>query len=137
MQDQSSLQELADRYTAAWCGQEPAEVASFFAPDGSLTINHGAPSAGRIAITEVARSFMTAFPDLRVAMDRLIFSGERVEYHWTLTGTNTGPGGSGRRVRVSGFESWKINSGGLIVDSQGHFDASDYDRQITGGVLPL
>ena len=132
MQDQSSLEDFADRYTAAWCSHEPAQVASFFAPDGSLTINDGSPSAGRSAITEAARSFMTAFPDLHVTMDRLILSGERVEYHWTLTGTNTGPGGSGRSTRVSGFESWQLSPEGLILDSRGHFDLADYNGQLAG-----
>ena len=38
------LQDFAARYTAAWCSQDPASVASFFAPRGSLTINDGEPS---------------------------------------------------------------------------------------------
>ena len=25
--------DFAERYTAAWCGQDPARVAEFFAPD--------------------------------------------------------------------------------------------------------
>jgi len=38
--------ELARRYTAAWCSQDPASVAENYAPDGSLTINDGPPSVG-------------------------------------------------------------------------------------------
>lgn len=125
-----AIQDFAARYTAAWCSHDPAQVASFFAPDGSLTINNGTPSVGSSAITEAAQAFMTAFPDLRVAMDRLVLAGERVEYHWTLTGTNTGPGGTGRRVRISGYESWQLSPDGLILDSRGHFDAADYNRQL-------
>lgn len=77
---------------------------------------------------------MTAFPDLRVIMDHLIQKGEIIEYHWTLLGTNTGPGGTGRRVRVSGFEIWKLDGCGLIADSRGHFDAALYRRQLEHGV---
>ena len=121
----STVREFATRYTAAWCSQDPASVASFFAPEGSLTINNGQPSIGRAAIAEAALSFMTAFPDLSVEMDRLVAAGDRIEYHWTLTGTNTGPGGTGKAVRISGFESWQLDSEGLILDSQGHFDAAD------------
>jgi len=40
---------------------------------------------------EVARSFMTAFPDMRVVMGNLLMKNDRTEYHWTLIGTNTGP----------------------------------------------
>jgi predicted ester cyclase len=75
---------------------------------------------------------MTAFPDLSVVMDDLLLQGDQAEYHWTLTGTNTGPGGSGRRVRISGFEKWRIGCDGLIASSQGHFDAAEYRRQLSG-----
>jgi hypothetical protein len=73
---------------------------------------------------------MTAFPDLRVVMDRLIECGDRTEYHWTLIGTHTGSGGTGNPVRISGFESWQFGPDGLITESQGHFDSADYDRQL-------
>jgi hypothetical protein len=48
----------------------------------------------------------------------------------TLTGTNTGPGGTGRAVRISGFEVWQIGEGGLIAKSEGHFDEVEYRRQL-------
>lgn len=126
------IEEFARDYTAAWCSQKPERVAAFFADGGALTINGGTPAIGRAAITEAARSFMTAFPDMVVAMDRLDVDAGRTEYHWTLTGTNTGPGGGGKRVRISGFEEWLLGDDGLIVDSQGHFDQADYDRQLQG-----
>jgi hypothetical protein len=49
-----------------------------------------------------------------------------------LIGTNTGPGGTGNKVRISGYELWKIGDDGLIAESQGHFDAADYERQLKG-----
>jgi predicted ester cyclase len=129
MQD---LHDFATRYTAAWCSQNAADVASFFSPRGSLTINNGTSSIGRAAITEAAQSFMSAFPDLRITMERIIVRGDRTEYHWTLIGTNAGPGGTGNRVRISGFESWRFGPDGLIAESQGQFDHADYMRQLTG-----
>lgn len=123
---------FARRYTAAWCSQDPDMVASFFAPSGSLAINDGEPSVGRAAIAEAARSFMTAFPDLCVRMDQIVSAEDHVEYHWTLTGTNTGPGCSGRPVRISGFEIWTCGAGGFIEKSVGTFDANEYQRQISG-----
>jgi uncharacterized protein (TIGR02246 family) len=126
------LRGFATRYTAAWCSQDPARVAAFFSPEGSLTINDGAPSIGRAAITAAARSFMQDFPDLRVIMDDLRAEGSQAFYHWTLIGTNTGPGGSGRPVRISGFEEWTFGADGLIAKSLGHFDSAGYQRQIEG-----
>jgi uncharacterized protein (TIGR02246 family) len=132
--DQKSIRQFAERYTAAWCSREPARVADFFAPNGSLRVNDAAPAVGRAAIEEVARSFMTAFPDLQVVFDRLTPRGDRAEYHWTLAGTNTGPGGTGKRVRISGFESWHFAPDGLIAESLGHFDAAEYERQLAHGI---
>jgi uncharacterized protein (TIGR02246 family) len=128
------LRAFAERYTAAWCGRDPARVASFFAPTGSLTINEGEPAIGREAIARAAADFMTAFPDMEVRMDALEPAGERTIYRWTLLGTNSGPGGTGNRVRISGYEDWRIGPDGLIAESQGHFDADEYARQIQHGV---
>jgi hypothetical protein len=116
--DPAKLREFAARYTAAWCSQDPGRVAGFYSPGGSLTVNNDPPAVGRSAITEVAQSFMTAFPDMRLVMDKVLVQGDRTEYHWTLTGTNTGPGGAGHRVRISGFELWQIGADGLIASSR-------------------
>ena len=126
----SEHREFATRYTAAWCSQDAGSVAAFFSPNGSLTINDGAPSVGRRAITEAVQSFMTAFPDLEVRMDDLLDRGDKVIYQWTLSGTNTGPGGTGKRVRISGFEEWRMGDEGLVVESLGHFDSAEYRRQL-------
>jgi hypothetical protein len=128
------LRDFARRYTAAWCSQVAASVASFYSPSSSLTINNGTPSVGRAAITAAAQSFMTAFPDLKVLMDGLEIKGDRAIYRWTLEGINTGPGGTGKKVRINGHEEWYIGADGLIAQSQGHFDAADYQRQLERGI---
>ena len=125
-----SIRNFAEAYTAAWCSQNAASVASFFEENGSLSVNEDAPALGREAITRVAQGFMTDFPDLCVAMDDLLMQDDEAIYHWTLTGTNTGPGGTGRPVRISGFEIWQIGAGGLIAKSSGHFDSAEYRRQL-------
>ena len=131
------LNEFATQYTAAWCSRKPESVASFFADDGSLKINDGSPSVGRPAIAATAQEFMTAFPDLVVKMDRLVVDGGRITYHWTLTGTNTGSGGNGKAVRISGYEEWRIGADGLIAESRGHFDEAEYRRQLETAVESL
>ncbi len=133
MRDLSALNDFAARYTAAWCSQCAARVASFFEERGSLKINDSAAAIGRAAITNSAQSFMSAFPDLVVEMDRLVTKGATTEYHWTLTGTHAGPGGTGNFVRISGFEEWRFGPDGLIAESLGHFDSADYERQLNAG----
>ena len=131
--DSTKLNEFGARYTAAWCSQKPASVAAFFADQGSLQVNDGSPAVGRAAITAVAQGFMTAFPDLVIRMDKVTVNGTQAAYHWTLTGTNTGPGGTGKFVRISGYEEWRFGPDGLIAESKGHFDADDYQYQLHTG----
>jgi hypothetical protein len=130
------LQDFATRYTAAWCSRNPAMVAAFFSEDASLRVNDDAPAVGRDAITRVAFSFMSAFPDLQVVMEDLKVRGEHVEYHWILTGTNAGPEGTGQRVRIRGSEKWRFGVDGWITSSQGSFDATEYRRQLQRGAFP-
>lgn len=132
--DAAKLREFATKYTVAWCSQHAERVASFFAENGSLKINEGNPSIGRTAITAAAQGFMTAFPDMVVTMDTLSIDGDHVVYHWTLTGTNTGPAGTGKAVHISGYEEWTIGADGLIMKSLGHYDEVEYQRQLKVGV---
>ena len=69
---------------------------------------------------------MAASPDMRVLTDDLLVQDGGIEYHWTLIGTNTGPGGTGNRVQISGFEEWAIGDDGLVAESQGHYDQAEY-----------
>ena len=77
---------------------------------------------------------MTDFPDMVIKMDSLRMREGIVEYHWTFTGTNTGPGGTGNAVRFSGYEEWTLGEDGLITASLGHFDEAEYNRQLEFGV---
>ena len=56
--DEDHVRDLARSYTDAWCTHDPARVAEHYVPGGTIAINGGDPSG----ITEVARSFISAFP---------------------------------------------------------------------------
>src|SRR5207253_4291630 len=131
MNDRGQLDKFAQRYAKAWCSQNPESVAAFFAERGSISINNGPPAVGRAAIAKEAQAFMTTFPDMVVTFDKLEPRDGGVAFHWTLTGTNTGSGGTGKKVRISGYELWKIDNDGLIVESKGHFAEADYERQLS------
>jgi predicted ester cyclase len=136
MADLTELTNFAKRYAEVWCSQNPESVAAFFAENGSLSVNDGPPAVGRAAIAQVARGFMLHFPDMIVTFDKLEPCGDRTAFHWTLIGTNTGPGGSGKRVQISGYELWRIGNNELIAESKGHFDTAEYERQLKYGVDP-
>jgi predicted ester cyclase len=128
--EENHFNSFGKNYAEAWCSQKPGSVAAFFANNGSLTVNNDSPAIGRVAIAKVAEGFMTAFPDMMVTMDSLTTTSDGLEFHWTLTGTNSGPNGTGKKVRISGFELWKIDNDGLIYESKGSFDADEYNRQL-------
>ena len=96
--DEAAIREFARSYTDAWCSHNPAKVADHFVPGGTIAINGGDPTE----VTQVARSFIDAFPDIQVCMDDVVLNDETVEYHWTFTGTNTGPGGTGQAAAHPG-----------------------------------
>ncbi len=125
---------FAQNYAKAWCSDDADRVAAFFSPNGSLKVNDGAPATGRVAIAAVAQGFMTAFPNLIVSFDRLTHEGGRTQFHWTLTGTNAGHGGTGKFVRISGCEDWRFD-GDLVAESLGRFDGAEYERQLRLGVV--
>lgn len=121
---------IGENYTAAWNSKKPENMASFYAPDGWLTVNNGTPAIGRDQLAATARSYMEAFPDLKLTMDSLVTDSDTYRYYWTFEGTNTGQGGTGNKVVFSGFERWSMNAEGLIQKSIGTYDAEDYKKQL-------
>ncbi len=57
---------------------------------------------------------MTGYPDMVVTLERLERIGDKYRFHWNFTGTNTGPGGTGRPVQIGGYEEWTMGADGLI-----------------------
>lgn len=127
---------FATRYAAAWSGKDPVAFGGFYDEAGSLVVN-GSASVGRPAIVETARSYMAAFPDMVVRLDSLREESGATMFHWTWTGTNTGPGGTGKAVNLTGYERWTFSANGLILKSDGHFDNDEYQRQLKGDVADV
>lgn len=72
------------------------------------------------AIAEMAEAYTAAW-----------CSQDPARYEWMLIGTNTGPEGTGRAVRISGHEHWTLDASAVIRHSLGFFDAHDYAKQLT------
>ena len=129
--NRGELSEFARRYTEAWCSGDPSRVADHYSSKGrsrSMMDTVPWPECDHRS----RAGFMVGFPDLRVETDELRVDGVHPEYHWTLTGTKTGRPGTGRSVRISGYEQWTISDDGLIAASLGRYDQADWDRQVTG-----
>ena len=120
---------LANAYTDAWNSGRPEAVAAFFAEDGAITINGGAPWPGRAGVAAMAAGFYADIPDLALRCDGVRSAGAHVVYLWTFTGTFAA---TGKPLTVAGWEEWQLDADGMIQTSLGWFDAEDYARQ-TGG----
>src|SRR5580765_8465268 len=96
MNELFDLTDFANRYAKAWCSHDPEKIAAFYARNASIRVNGTPP----VSIAEVARGFVRDFPDMIVTFDKLENTPNGTEFHWTFIGTNTGPGGTGNRVRI-------------------------------------
>ncbi|CUH48629.1 nuclear transport factor 2 family protein [Ruegeria atlantica] len=123
------LNNLARDYAIAWSSGDPNAVASFFAPDGQITINRGEPIVGRAAVADMARGFYADFPDLEVRCDMLRWAGSHAIFVWTLEGHHSE---TGNHVVTRGWEEWELTADNKVQTSLGWFDADDYQRQIDG-----
>jgi predicted ester cyclase len=95
---------------------------------------------GRAGYRELARTWVTAFPDARVDVQGLTAEGPgRVRVELLGHGTHTGPltfGGaltlepSGRRAELPLTDTLEV-SGGLIVNSWLSFDVAELLRRLT------
>ena len=128
------LTEIATRYTEAWCSRDATTATSHFAPNGSFSINGGEPATGRSAIAGVYQGYFEAFPDAVLSMDHVRGASNKAIFSWTYEGTNTGPDGTGKAVRFSGWEAWTFSAEGLVQTSIGTFDADEYERQLAEGI---
>ena len=129
-----AMWELALRCSKAWSSKDPEGMAACYEENGQQSINGKPPAVGRESLAAVSASYMEAFPDLQINLDQFLVSGNAAFFIWTLTGRNTGPGGTGQAVRVSGTEVWEMGESGLIAKSVGYYDAKTYQHQIKYGL---
>ena len=85
----------------------------------------GADVVGREGFKRAHAEFVTAFPDLRIAIDGVIANGDDVVVRWTATGTHTGSGFGGTPTgRVVSFRgmTWHRYRGGKLVEGWDNWD---------------
>jgi steroid delta-isomerase-like uncharacterized protein len=79
----------------------------------------------------------SAFPDLKVSVDRIIAEGDMVSLHWSAVGTNTvavpGFPGEGKRVAIDGMSFFRF-ADGKIVEEWSTYDNLTIMKQL--GQIP-
>jgi steroid delta-isomerase-like uncharacterized protein len=101
-------------------------------------VNHGLTrKIGLKEDQDAARGWRSAFPDLRMKVDKMLVDGEFVTVLWSGGGTNTGEGNglpaTGKRLKGRGITIWRI-SGGKIREEWSEFDQLSILRQL--GLMP-
>lgn len=129
MIDPKEVQRISADYTAAWNSKSASAVASFYADNGEIIINRGAPWTGRSRVQDMASGFYADVPDLTLNCDDVRCSGNHVIYVWTFTGHDAT---TGKPLHIRGWEEWELNDDLKVVASRGWFDAEDYARQAAG-----
>ena len=123
---QNAAERLAQDYTSAWNTGKPKNVASFFAESGGIVINRGPLWQGRAGVAAMAAGFYADVPDLTLVCDGVKLAGSHMLYLWTFTGTHAG---TGRALRITGWEEWELGEDLKVTASRGWFDPEEWARQ--------
>ena len=110
------LNELNERILQIWNRGDLALVDEIYTPE---VVRYDAgwphPIRGLDALRSYFRFYRSAFPDIEMTIQETIMEGNKIVWHWTLRGTNTGPMGeapaTGKEVRLSGISIGRIVDG--------------------------
>jgi steroid delta-isomerase-like uncharacterized protein len=91
--------------------------------------------AGPQGVRQLAQHYREAFPDLRIEIEEIFASGDRVAHRWTMKGTHEGEvmgiAATGRSVEVVGVEINRIERG-KIAESWAVSDSGGLREQLEG-----
>jgi steroid delta-isomerase-like uncharacterized protein len=129
-------QQLAETYLSMLNTHDPDLVDRFVAGDYR---NHNAFVAdGPEANRQFWTMFFAALPDLRVTMEDLVISGDRVVGRFVYRGTHTGElmgiPASGNPVEMRSIDIWRV-ADGKFVEHWDELNLLEVFQQV--GVIPL
>ena len=88
---------------------------------------------------ESSRSWRTALPDLKVAVQRTVANKDFVAVHWKAIGTNSvaaeGMPGNGARLSVEGMTFFRFSSG-RIIEEWSVIDVAEVRKQLSETKAP-
>lgn len=136
----ATLSPLIDGYIDAWNTGNFDNLDQFVDTDFVRTAPAGSNSnaVGIDSLKSVITAFRSAFPDIKVTIDNVIYGENSSSISWTFTGTNTGSMGmppTGKSVKISGV-SVSDYENGKVVREQVQFDNMDFMQQLGFAVLP-
>ncbi|MEU0119754.1 ester cyclase [Streptomyces bobili] len=126
---------LADFFVEMTNTHNPDLVDRFVAED--YTNHNDFVADGREANRQFWSAFFTGLPDVKVTMEDLIVSGDRVVGRFTYRGTHTGNllgiPATGRPVEMRSIDIWRVHNG-MFVEHWDELNLMQMFQQL--GVLP-
>ena len=136
--DGAALEELIDRYNAAWNAHDVDAIVDMHSAD-SVFENHttGDLNVGREAIGNAIRGIFTVFPDLEFETRRRYVRDDLVVQEWTARGTHLGKMNragmevepTGKSVEYRGMDVISI-ADGLVARKDVYSDGVTLLRQL-------
>ena len=109
---------LGHRSHTEWLGKGDMEVVyELFALDCEVHSRYVPPEMahGIEGFKGYATFLRTAFPDLEITDESIVAEGDRVCIRWSFEGTHDGPffglPGTGKRVKMGGFDIFRVADG--------------------------
>lgn len=137
--DTGAGERFASTFAAAVGSHDPTAWAAMFSEDAKYVIPDApAPIQGRDALTALAATFFTAFPDMELEVRRVIHQDGIVVLEGATKGTFTGPmttpegeaPPTGRSFVAPLVTIFELTDTGLIAESHEYYDPAGFAAQI-------
>ncbi len=100
----------------------------------------GLETRGPEGFKAACKALLSAFPDLRIAVDDVIAESGHVVVRWTVSGTHAGDGlgmpGTGRPVRFRGMTWMRFSDDGAMVEGWDSWNQSALFQELRAA-LPV
>lgn len=129
---------LCQQQVDAWNARDDDAIGRFYAEDATLSDAGGDTASGRHAIAARAKTYIDAFPDLRLDLESIAVDGNRFVVQWKASGTNTAPlmgmPATNKPVVVEGCDVGEVGEDGLVLRETDYWNEASFMRQL--GLLP-
>jgi len=108
------LKPIIDKYVEVWNNGNYDELNAIVDSTFLRTVNTQPDVKGLEGIKKAMSALRTAYPDVKIAVDNVLYSENGLAGRWILTGTNTGPGEmppTGKPVSFWGESIFHISNG--------------------------
>jgi steroid delta-isomerase-like uncharacterized protein len=132
------MQRIVDSVLQLWNTGNPALAKELYTENAQRYDPYlGEMGQGSQEIGSYVAEVRKGFPDFKLQVDETVMEGDRLVFHWTVTGTQKGEfqniPATGKQIRIKGLTLCRME-GGKIADDRVYFDRLNMLEQL--GVAP-